>query len=230
MGLRRPRLGAEAAERLKLGSPFDYQQQVALHIERDTPSPTDEAAFAAALPDKLRTYLKMTEGHALVLFTSYGSIRGAAEELREWCAGQGYKLMIQGEELSRSEMLDCLRNEPRSIIFGTESFWNGVDVPGDALRNVIIVKLPFDVPDRPLIEARMEQIRKAGKNPFIEYQLPEAILRLKQGFGRLIRSKRDRGIVVILDNRVLTKPYGKRFIAALPPCRTTIHGATGAAP
>jgi len=120
--------------------------------------------------------------------------------------------------MPRSKMVEAFKSDVDSVIFGADSFWQGVDVPGEALSNVIIVRLPFSVPSHPLLEARLEDIRKRGGNPFVEYQVPEAVIKLKQGFGRLIRSKRDRGIVVILDPRVLTKPYGRTFLNSLPDC------------
>jgi ATP-dependent DNA helicase DinG len=131
---------------------------------------------------------------------------------------------VQGKQLSRTRLLEEFRKDTHSVLFGTESFWTGVDVPGEALSNVIITKLPFAVPDHPLTAARLEHIEENGGNSFMEYSVPEAILKLRQGIGRLIRSKKDSGICAILDNRVLTKPYGRTFLSALPQCPVEVVG------
>jgi len=159
-----------------------------------------------------------------VLFTSNAMLRRVAGSLRPWFAEHRYELLAQTDGLPREQMLARFRSTPRCVLFGVDSFWQGIDVQGDALSNVIIVKLPFDVPDDPLTEARLDAIREAGDVPFQAYQLPRAVLKLKQGFGRLIRTNRDRGMVVILDPRIMTKPYGRSFLAALPECRLFVDG------
>jgi ATP-dependent DNA helicase DinG len=222
----RSRIGLTSGSDLQLGSPFNYREQARLVIAADMPDPVDKPReYEAELCRRIQTHVLETAGRAFVLFTSYRAMKQCADLLTPWCVRERLTLLIQGEGLDRSKMLQQFQREPRAVLFGTDSFWQGVDVPGEALQNVIIAKLPFSVPDHPLLEARVERIKERGGNPFMEYQVPEAAIKLRQGFGRLIRSKTDTGQVVILDPRIKTKRYGRIFLDSLPPCRVEIIGA-----
>jgi len=210
----RRRFGLPAgAVELRLASPFDFERQALLYVPDDLPEP-GEAGYREALLARTAALLDLTGGGALLLYTSFRNQRWMADALR--AAGREH-LLVQGEA-PRHLLLERLRRERDAVLLATASFWQGVDVAGDALRLVVIDKLPFDVPDDPLVRARIDRIRRQGGQPFVEYQVPAAALTLRQGFGRLIRSRRDRGIVAILDVRLHRRRYGRAFWEALPRC------------
>ena len=212
----RNRLGLDDADEVLLTSPFDFRRQAKLHVETQLGDPNKLDQFADPASRAIEYYVSKTEGRCFVLLTSYAMLEAVADKIDDFCTENDYKMLVQGRNLPRGVMLDRFRRNPRSVLLGTASFWQGVDVAGEALQNVIIAKLPFAAPNDPIVEARIDAIRQDGGNPFVQYQLPEAIIRFKQGFGRLIRSSNDTGIVVVLDQRVMTKSYGKKFIASLP--------------
>lgn len=212
------RIGLGEHKALCLGSPYDYLRQVSLYIEKNMPEPSSKEFITAAV-EKIKKYILMTGGKAFVLFTSYLMLEQTARLMQSWFEENNILLLQQGKEIDRTTLLKIFKEDTNSVLFGTDSFWQGVDVPGDSLSNVIIVKLPFAVPNHPLIEGKIEQIRKDGGNPFFDFQLPAAIIKFKQGFGRLIRSSSDTGIVAVLDSRIFTKKYGQMFIEAIPKCK-----------
>ncbi len=212
------RIGFRPDEELSLDAPFDYPRQALLYIADDLAEPSSETgAYAESIADRCRELVAVSGGRTFILFTSYALLNQVYEKLDG--LQFPFPLIRQGD-MPTGRMIKKFKEKP-SVIFGTNSFWQGVDIPGDALRSVIITKLPFDVPKEPLTEARIEELRQQNIDPFRHYQIPRAIIQLKQGFGRLIRKKTDTGVVSILDSRMRRRGYGKQFIASLPPCPVT---------
>jgi ATP-dependent DNA helicase DinG len=210
------RLGLEEADELIVPSHFDFANQSILYVPRNIPEPREEGWVGQACLE-LQKILEASKGRAFVLFTSYSQMEQVYESLRGRIR---YPMLIQGEK-SKSALLDMFRNTPNAVLFATSSFWQGVDVQGEQLSCVIIDKLPFSVPSDPVVAARIAQINESGGNAFYEYQIPTATILLKQGMGRLIRNKADRGILALLDKRILTKSYGRMFLRSLPPAPLT---------
>lgn len=212
----RSRLNAHDAEELAVGSPFDFEASTLVYVPNDIPEPADKLGHQRAVNDGLIALCRATRGRALVLFTSHSQLKATAQAIRPPLERAGIVVYDQADGSSRHQLLESFRGATRegAVLLGTRSFWEGVDVPGQALSVLVIVKLPFDVPSDPIIAARSETFEQ----PFSEYTVPEAILRFRQGFGRLIRTKSDRGVVAIFDRRILTKMYGRAFVASLPNC------------
>ena len=207
-------LDSNRIETIMLDSPFDFEHQAMLCIPSDMPDPADPK-FQDDTVECLRLTLEITRGHAFVLFTSFVALEYAYRRLANWLQAQGITPLQQGQA-TRTQLLDRFRSEPSSVLFATDSFWEGVDVAGDALQCVILPKLPFRVPTEPILQARAEAIEAAGGNAFTQYSVPQAVIKFRQGFGRLIRRRSDRGVVIVLDRRILTKYYGKTFLRSLP--------------
>jgi DNA polymerase-3 subunit epsilon/ATP-dependent DNA helicase DinG len=210
----RNRLGADDAEELALGSPFDYQNAALLYLAEDIPEPTDYKGHQLAINKGLISLCKATGGRTLVLFTSYSQLQETARSISGPLAQEGIIVYEQGSGPSPHNLLKSFRQAEQAVLLGTRAFWEGVDVPGQDLSVLVIAKLPFQVPSDPVVAARAETYHDS----FQEYMLPEAILSFRQGFGRLIRTKKDVGVVAIFDKRLLTKNYGNLFINSLPNC------------
>jgi ATP-dependent DNA helicase DinG len=210
----RGRLNADEADEMTVGSPFDYETSALLYTVNDIPEPMDVNGHQRMTEAAVVKLAKATGGRMMVLFTSYTQLRKTSQTISPLLAGDNIQVYEQGEGASPNALLESFKGAENAVLLGTRAFWEGVDIPGAALSVLVIVKLPFDVPSDPIVAARAETF----DDPFNQYNVPEAILRFRQGFGRLIRTQSDRGVVVILDKRILTKKYGKSFLASLPGC------------
>jgi ATP-dependent DNA helicase DinG len=217
----RNRLNADEAEEYTVGSPFDYETSALLYLVNDIPEPVDRSNYQRMLDQILMRTAQATGGRMLVLFTSYAQLKLTAKTIGPYLEENGIYVYEQGKGASPNVLLENFRTAEKAVLLGTRSFWEGVDIPGEALSVLVITRLPFEVPSDPVIASRSEQF----EDPFHEYNLPEAVLRFRQGFGRLIRTQSDRGVVVVLDKRILSKTYGKAFVEALPKCTLKVDSA-----
>jgi ATP-dependent DNA helicase DinG len=199
-------------------SPFPYESSVLLGVPRDAPLPT-EGGYGVFVDEAAAALAESSGGSALVLFTSYQSLRSAWEEAKPRLEKQGIRVLRQGED-DRNRLLQAFLTDEKSVLFATDSFWEGVDAPGDTLRLVVLCRLPFKSPSDPVFEARCEAVEKAGGSAFMELSLPEAVMKFKQGFGRLVRRSTDHGVVAVLDSRLIRKRYGEIFLKSLPETKT----------
>ncbi|MFN3241887.1 MAG: ATP-dependent DNA helicase [Planctomycetota bacterium] len=212
----RKQIGLDRAETLRVGSPFDYDRAVDFVIEEAMPDPSREShSYRREVAERTERHILDNGGRALILCTSWDFVRHLAQQLRPACNAEGIELLVQGEQ-PLARLLERKRDVETSVLIGTDSLWEGIDVRGDALTLLVVTRLPFASPGHPLTQARMNLMKQRGQDPFGEHSLPEAILKFRQGFGRLIRGQRDRGKVVLMDPRVRTKGYGRRFVSALP--------------